>query len=515
MKNQIKRIFCALLVCCLLISLAACGSDAPANDGQSLKDDTAQSGDVTKVPDGSADDQKQEEEASDETDGVVHIKTPEDFASFAERVNNGEKTLSAVLDADIDMSGICGPSLGNWTPINGMEGTFDGNGHVISNLYCIQSEVASAFGEFSGVLQDLELKDVVMESTEKYAAGLVRSLVGSGVIKNCSVSGSVKGYKEAGGITTYTSDNTLIENCINESAVEGGYYDSKKISYQGYAAGIVSSPSGGTVRGCVNRGEITGTGLSAGGILGGSDIRYFYLEDCTNEGKVQNIAGKELLERYVGGIAGYAGENTLITRCVNKGEISGSYYTAGIVAYSSYVVINCANHGNVTAQTNDGRAYGITFTAIAGMVNCYNTGTVTAERFATGLGYSPRVMEVNLYNYGTVTCTGSSYAVLTDAFPFSSGGADSGLFNVWSKEGCVILPEGHDGDSQTGCGTQETAFTDGTILDALNSAADNLNSGSIDQYEGKSILERFREECDAELSKWVSGSDSLPHFEWE
>lgn len=507
MKNQVKKIFCALLACCLLVCLAACGSGAPANDGGSLPDDTAPSGDVTKMPDSSDEGEKEAEGASGEADGTVHIKTPEDLAFFAERVNNGEKTLNAVLDADIDMSGICGSALGSWTPIDGMEGSFDGGGHAISNLYCVRSEAASAFGEFSGVMKNLELRDVVMESTEKYAAGLVRSLVGNGVIENCSVSGSVKGYKEAGGITTYTSDDTLIENCVNEASVEGGYYDSEKIAFKGYAGGIVSSPSGGTVRGCVNRGEITGTGLSAGGILGGSDIRYFYLEDCRNEGKVQNIAEKELLNRYAGGIAGFAGENTLINRCINAGEVSGKHLTAGIVGYSSYVVINCANYGNVTASTSDGQAYGIAATAVAGLVNCRNTGAITAERFASGLGSSPRVMAVNLYNYGTVTCAGGSYAVLTDT--------NSGLFNVWSKEGCIVLPEGHDGDSKTEYSTPETSFTDGTVLDALNSAADNLNSGSIGQYEGQNILEQFKEECSAELSKWAAGPDGLPQFEWE
>ena len=465
---------------------------------------------------------------------VVHIKTPEDMLALAERVNNGEKTLSAVLDADIDMSVICGPSIGNWTPINGMEGDFDGNGHKISNLYCIQSSSVAPFSDFKGNIRNLEIVDVVMESTEKKAAGL---LLGFGddsgrVVENCRVSGSVKGYEEAGGITTYIGRNNSIVNSVNEAHVEAGYY--KGGSLYGSAGGIISRENNyngdmeyfRTIRGCINKGEITLKGKYAGGIIGSCSDK-FLIEDCINEGKVNDNLDLDLeeeeIECYVGGIAGGVGKNTIINRCINKGEISGCYIVGGI-AGSSYAIINCANHGNVEAIGRGGYACGISAKTIPGIVNCYNTGTITTESFATGIGGSSSQLVVNnymrtdkvvnVYNYGTVTYSGDKYVNLTDVVPWG----DDALMNSWSRKGCIVSLKDKDHDSdQEEYGTAETEFKNGTVLNELNSAVENINNNIFTQYDEvtRLYLEESKKECDYEIDKWIAGADGLPKFEWE
>ena len=64
--------------------------------------------------------------------GYYAIADKEDLQAFAAKVNAGENAVNAVLTADIDMTGE------DWTPIgdtnDGYTGTFDGNGHKISNL---------------------------------------------------------------------------------------------------------------------------------------------------------------------------------------------------------------------------------------------------------------------------------------------------------------------------------------------------------------------------------------------
>lgn len=70
------------------------------------------------------------------------IKTPEELVDFRDKVNSGlsyeGKTIN--LGANIDLSGVCGENIGNWTPIGNpsttyFRGTFDGNYYTISNIY--------------------------------------------------------------------------------------------------------------------------------------------------------------------------------------------------------------------------------------------------------------------------------------------------------------------------------------------------------------------------------------------
>ena len=69
------------------------------------------------------------------------ISTSQHLVELAEEVNNGTDFHDEFfsLTNDIDLSDVCGNSLGNWAPIgsvnNYFDGTFLGNNHTISNLY--------------------------------------------------------------------------------------------------------------------------------------------------------------------------------------------------------------------------------------------------------------------------------------------------------------------------------------------------------------------------------------------
>ena len=66
---------------------------------------------------------------------VQKISTVEEFVAFRDSVNAGTTNIDVKLMADIDLSSVCGEGIGSWTPIEGFAGTFDGNGHTVSNLY--------------------------------------------------------------------------------------------------------------------------------------------------------------------------------------------------------------------------------------------------------------------------------------------------------------------------------------------------------------------------------------------
>ena len=527
-----KRFQSLVSVFLLILILAACGwsgeeggfgGSGKAGDSSSEAQNTAEHGgqsasEQESKTETAADTEKTgdaEKEPAADKDGIVHIKTPEQLAEFADRVNNGEeKDLSAVLDADIDMSSVCGASVGSWTPIRGLKGDFDGNGHTISSLYCVRSESAAMFIEPKGNIKNLEIKDAVIESTENSAAGLAISL--SGTIENCRVSGSVKGYKRAGGIVTDTYRDSAVFGCVNEASVEGGYQDGN--DYDGCAAGIAAWPrEGGEIRECVNKGSIIGGGAYTGGILGKCEKGNILAEDCINEGNVQGPL-------WVSGIAGYAGSNTLINRCVNKGKVSGGMCVCGIAGKSGFVIINCANYGDLEASGSgmiddvfrNAEAVGIAKHASEGIVNCYNRGNIVCENDAMAFGYSNSGMVLNLYNYSTITCTGTT-GHLSDGLLWE--GREGGLLNTWSREGCIVVPADFGADQRiaTYCATTEGAFTDGTILEELNRAVESINSKRLEDFEqGVSVrVEKFLGQGDFELSKWVAGDDGLPRFEWE
>lgn len=507
-----KKSFFALLLCILSFSLAACGSST-SNEGGGKEGGTAQSEETGKRSGG------------DNNDGMIHIKTPEDMAAFAERVNNGETTLCAVLENDIDMSTVCGADVGSWTAIKDFEGEFDGQEYTIQNLYMVQTDTAALFNSLNGTVKNLNLENAVIESTEGNAAGISSGLSFGGKIENCCVSGNIKGYEYAGAIATDIYKDTVVADCVNEADVSGGYFDEESHYLKGAAAGIVAWPrEGGTITGCINRGAITGNGNMTAGIVGHCEKGNILIENCVNEGSIQGRTGVAQLgswgdnENYIGGIAGYAGANTVITKCVNNGSVSGTGRIGGIAGESGNYIINCANHGELEA-TEGGEVYGITRTAIEGLLNCYNTGNLTCDGYACAIGYASNAVEVNLYNFGTVTCTSDS-GVLTDGFPWSMGGAVSGLLNTYSRENCIIVPssfqDGSPSSIQAGNATPDSAFTDGTILNAFNETVADVNGSLSGDYGGlDSYIMELKDSEYFELSTWKTDEQGFPCFEWE
>lgn len=259
---------------------------------------------------------------------------------------------SAKLMADISLEGI------SWTPVGYYDdstwkeyyyaGTFDGGGHIISNLK-IDSSDSNYLGLFAyiatgGVVENLTLSDVAISGYE-YIGGIAG--YNRGTIENCSVSGSVSGTYAVGGIVG--NNNEIIENC---SLVEGS------ISGDRTVGGIVGYNVG-TIEYCnVESGSVSGTYDAVGGIVGDNGGT---ISACNNKGKVSGTEAE-----WVGGIAGYSYGK--ITACYNTGSVSGNNSVGGIVGYNENgrKISACYNTGNVLGFINIG--------GIAGA----NYGTITA-----------------------------------------------------------------------------------------------------------------------------------------
>ena len=188
---------------------------------------------------------------------------------FAKLVNDDETTANAVLTDDIDLSEICGENIGgqsvSWTPIgnssNEYTGTFDGNGKTIENLYINNTTSANDQGLF----------------------GYVGS---SGTVQNLTVTGSVAGYINVGGVVGYNSGT--FENCAFTGSVSGYWY----------VGGVVGNNNGGTVTGCIfsGSGKVSGSN-SVGGVVGqninGSVTGCYFLKQNGMNESLQGIGNKE------------------------------------------------------------------------------------------------------------------------------------------------------------------------------------------------------------------------------
>ena len=156
--------------------------------------------------------------------GVYQISTAEDLYWFAQYVNAGNPSASAVLTADISASSMAE----GWTPIGTTSspyaGTFDGQGHTISGLKV--TGTADYVGLF-GYIQNAIIQNVgVAESTfqgNQYVGGIcgyAESDRGICRIENCFSTASVSGNKFVGGFCGY-NDNCLIFNSYSAGTVTG------------------------------------------------------------------------------------------------------------------------------------------------------------------------------------------------------------------------------------------------------------------------------------------------------
>ncbi len=161
------------------------------------------------------------------------LNSAEDLAGFANIVN-GTAVSSATtfstevntiqdsfagktvkLGANIDLNNIAWTPIGNWD--NTFDGTFDGNGYTVSNLY-INDPAGQGVG-FFGVVQNATIKGVTIKNVDISAYSMVSALVGAAypsTISDCHVTGDINLVAEwayVGGIAGYCYYGTQVDNC--------------------------------------------------------------------------------------------------------------------------------------------------------------------------------------------------------------------------------------------------------------------------------------------------------------
>lgn len=251
------------------------------------------------------------------------LKTADHLAWFRDYVNVGKTSACAKIADDveeIDMSTVCHKADAekqvaelSWTPIGSRQyqGTFDGNGKTIRNLFI--SSTSNEIG-FFGYAADCRIKNITFDNAkvkgnDNCSTGILAGCAGSCVIENIKTTGncSVEGKYETGGIAGRANGN--ISNCENHAIVKG-------LHSVGGIVGICFD-SENSITSCANYGEITGT------------------------------------EDFVGGIIGYFGEGSL-QNSANNGNITGDARVGNLIGYANICNINnVLGIGNITANYAD------------------------------------------------------------------------------------------------------------------------------------------------------------------
>ena len=253
------------------------------------------------------------------------LKTAEHLEWFRDYVNVGKSSACAKIADDveeIDMSTVCHKADAekqvaelSWTPIGNYskqyQGTFDGNGKTIRNLFI--SSTSDEIG-FFGYAADCRIKNITFDNAkvkgnDNCSTGILAGCAGSCVIENIKTTGncSVEGKYETGGIAGRANGN--ISNCENHAIVNG-------LHSVGGIVGICFD-SENSITSCANYGEITGT------------------------------------EDFVGGIIGYFGEGSL-QNSANNGNITGDARVGNLIGYANICNINnVLGIGNITANYAD------------------------------------------------------------------------------------------------------------------------------------------------------------------
>ncbi len=287
--------------------------------------------------------------------GTYSISTVDELVALADYVNSGKDTtgMTFVLGADIDLA-----SISNWTPIGDystnsnyqFKGTFDGNGHVISNL-TIDNATKDYQGLF-GYTNRANIKNVGIDTCSINGKDLVGALVGvaryANNIINCYSNGEIScaAYGTAGGLIGELSSNGNMSNCY----ANGNVTTSGRDSSLGGLVGKITAYS--KISNCYATSTVNGTAFNstAGGLIG-----YFSGNGCTLTDSYAsgNVTG----EGYAGGLVGFlSGSSHTISNSYATGTAESESYSAGLVGYSVSVsdlsVNNCYSTSAVTGSVH-------------------------------------------------------------------------------------------------------------------------------------------------------------------
>lgn len=235
-------------------------------------------------------------------DSTYYISTPQELIEFASVVSGGAQYSNAYLESDLDMEGYNDQFMPIGQGTKSFRGTFDGQGHRISNLHISGGDYTGLFGTVSG---GATICNLILDSS-------------------CSISGA---------------------------------------NYVGFAGG--SMGSGNVTFSCVgNEANVTATGVSAAGIIGfnkGSTCTYHF-SNCYNTGNISGTSECAAICGWVGTSAEM--QNCFNIGTVTGYNYRNDFYRGSASAVNCFslsttqvnrITADDVEHGKLCYQLNSGK----------------------------------------------------------------------------------------------------------------------------------------------------------------
>ena len=265
---------------------------------------------------------------------TVHITTVDELLQLAKdcSLDTYSTHRTVLLDADLDLvgQGFAGIPIFN--------GTFDGQGHTISNLNLVQDGSVVGFFRYlesDAVVQNLTLQGRAMPEGSRRTIG---SVAGSnaGTVKNCSFVGVSSGVSMVGGIVGQNLSGGVVDGCTVTGSVYGAHF-----------VGGIAGDNHGVIANCVNKASVN-TKVEQNEI----DISSLTMKDLIGTENVADITD-------IGGVAGSSAG--VVKNCQNLGTVGYQhmgYNVGGIVGSQTGYVTACTNYGTVYARKEAGGIVG-------------------------------------------------------------------------------------------------------------------------------------------------------------
>ena len=254
----------------------------------------------------------------DENETEFHLQTAEQLAGMAKLINGDManfKDKTIYLENDLDLGGHEWISIGDGanTDVGSFQGVFDGQSHVVYNLYShegLKSENKDnnnnlyrngLFGSiYNATVKNLGIEnaDIVipMKDGSTYGKGILVDWMTHSTINNCYTTGSITGgsyiEKYIGGIAGFLNGNNSISQCYSTAAITGNYDGEYYAEQEGGLEPMDCWDSLGGIVGASYRGQVT-------------------ISDCWFGGEIVVNS----IQAPVGGIIGY-GKGVSMVNCL-------------------------------------------------------------------------------------------------------------------------------------------------------------------------------------------------------
>lgn len=303
------------------------------------------------------------------------IKTVDDLALLSSNISSANgvhyEGEHFRLENDLDLNVEPWNTGEGWAPI-GLNttryfgGHFDGNGHVVRNLYMNVEKTGfydQYFGGLFGAITGGSVKDLGLENIDVttdldnymyiHLGGMIGRIQGHVSVSNCYTTGKINAtatgayFNMVGGLVGYAlgsgNNHVTLARCYSTCTMTGIGKTNSPLNI----GGLIGIPDTGTIEDCYATGDVTGevssqayATLNVGGLLGSQNFEG-RIQRSYATGKVSATGGADMqgnLINYAGGVIGWIGADLVrmcwINSCVaangsvdglSAGRISGGY----------------------------------------------------------------------------------------------------------------------------------------------------------------------------------------------